>query len=157
MSRCLCPCWMHLLHFLLCSSDWHEPDLATFLKSPFCPCRDSSIINCMRVSTAATRVFSTSSAHSLISPDTVISARFLGLHTRKITFAVSARRMASTSSNGNNSISSNSIPTSKIVTKDKIYDEHWQLPQGTPVPKLKVFNSLTRSKVRSEAICNGLL
>lgn len=46
-------------------------------------------------------------------------------------------------SNGSTSASS----SSKVVTKDKIYDEHWQLPQGTAVPKLKVFNSLTRSKV----------
>lgn len=141
---------LHLLHFLLCSSDWHEQDLAAFLKCTSYPCRNSSLVNCMRLSTAAARLFSTSSTHSLVSPVRLSSSRFLGLHTRKITFAASACRMASTSSNGNNSSSSTALPTSKIVTKEKIYDEHWQLPQGTPVPNLKVFNSLTRSKVRLE-------
>jgi hypothetical protein len=37
---------------------------------------------------------------------------------------------------------------SNAAVNGKGYDEHWQQPTGTPMPKLKVWNSLTRSKVR---------
>ena len=37
---------------------------------------------------------------------------------------------------------------SNAAANGKGYDEHWQQPTGTPMPKLKVWNSLTRSKVR---------
>ena len=37
--------------------------------------------------------------------------------------------------------------TSSAAVNGKGYDEHWQQPTGTPMPKLKVWNSLTRSKV----------
>lgn len=53
------------------------------------------------------------------------------------------RSMTTTSSN-----EAASAGTAKIVTKDRIYDQHWQQPAGTDIPKLKVWNSLTRSKVR---------
>lgn len=105
----------------------------------------------MRSPAAAARNFSTY-RHSLTWQPQVRAGSTLFFevsrpkHISKITFAATACRMASMSSAGNSS--STAVPNSKIVTKDKIYDEHWQQPEGTPLPKLKVFNSLTRSKVR---------
>lgn len=107
----------------------------------------------MRITTAVACTYR-GSTHSLKSsirigkPAWLFPAAPQLTHNRKITSAAGALgcRMASTSSNNS------SIPTSKIVTKDKIYDEHWQQPEGTPLPKLKVFNSLTRSKVCTRII-----
>lgn len=46
-----------------------------------------------------------------------------------------------------------SSTSSKVVTKDKIYDEHWQQPRPAQQSTLKVWNSLTRSKVRGAGAC----
>ena len=96
-----------------------------------------TVQNCMHVATVGVNALSIARRSALSHSSFRNSAWLLVAKRYQITAATAGTslRMASTSS-------------SKTLTKDKAYDEHWQQPHGTPLPSLKVFNSLTRSKVR---------